>query len=107
MTTFVRILRRRCRVCGQKKPNTRKCWDFAKDTPEVLHLVCRRCDWRIERQDKLAEQQRRYRAENKRKKLVGIQPIRSLQERHGNLTRLYGAHSMTEALDIDERAANE
>lgn len=41
---MIRILRRRCKRCGQKKPNSRKCWDFTKDTPEQLNLVCLRCE---------------------------------------------------------------
>lgn len=103
-TTFVRILRRRCQVCGQKKPNTRKCWDFAKDTPEAWNFICRRCDWQIENRDKVAERQRRYREEKLRRKFAGIRTVRSVEERNTVLKAQYGRRTFQEALGIEAEA---
>ena len=126
----VRILRRRCVVCGQKKPNTRKFWDFARDTPLALHTVCRRCDWKLahkdeiaeakrryyaehkdeiaeakrryyaEHKDEIAEAKRRYRDERSRRLLAGLRTVRTVEERAFTLRTLYGARSVDEALGI-------
>lgn len=41
---FIRILKRRCTVCRQKKLNNGHNFDMSKDTPTELHRVCRRCE---------------------------------------------------------------
>lgn len=116
MPQSVRILRRRCQICGKKKPNTRKCWDFDKDTPTRLNLICRRCAWQSEHADAIAEKQRRYRAEHadelaekrrryyaerKRAKLANLRPVHTIEEQADNLRRVYGQRSVRDALGID------
>jgi len=39
---YIRILKRRCTVCGKKKRNSSFDWD--KDTPTSLNLVCLACE---------------------------------------------------------------
>lgn len=41
---FIKIIRRRCTVCKQKKRSNGHNFDLSKDSPVQLYLVCRRCE---------------------------------------------------------------